>query len=69
MFSVGYVTKINYSTVQKLNMHSKTIQTIAVGRSAESNYLVFYQPLSQQTFTSKKICLDETLASGPDFAL
>ena len=50
-------------------MHSKTIQTIAVGRSAESNYLVFYQPLSQQTFTSKKFCLDETLASGPDFAL
>ena len=44
MFSVGYVTKLRDGDVNRLNMHSKTIRAIAVGRSDESNCLVFYHP-------------------------
>ena len=69
MFSVGYVTKLRDGDVNRLNMHSKTIRAIAVGRSDESNCLVFYHPPTKQMFTSEDFRLDESLAAGPAFGL
>ena len=67
MCSVSYITKLADSTQKQLNLHNKSIRAIAVGRSLESNCLLFFHLPSSQTFTSDDFRFNETLAAGPSF--
>ena len=69
MFSVGYVSELRDGSKDRLNMHSKTLRAIAVGRSDKSNCLLFYHPPTKQLLTSADFRLDENLAAGPAFGL
>ena len=66
---LAYISKIKDGNITRLNMHNKSLRSIAIGNINETNCLLLYHPPTKQIFTSDDYKLDETLASGPAFHL
>ena len=69
LFSIGYFRKVRDGDVQRDKYDSHSLRGIAIGKSNDSDGLVFYHPTTKTFHDTSDYKLDPTLASGPAFGL
>lgn len=67
LFSLAYIRKMRDGSIKRSKYVTHSEACIVVGRSHNTNGLLFYNPTSRETYTSVDYVLDPTIAAGPYF--